>query len=293
MADSAYEYFLKQYLLTNQTDTQSLDIYLRTMRGIMDNNMFFSPTRSFVYVTDISARDGTPSRKFEHLSCFLPGLLALGAHRLPPSDFAKFSEDAVSGMTPPEYERHVWAAQGLALGCATMYEDTATGLGADEVIITTLADLERDLGEEFGTPKNVNQTLEDIQLRWGNVIDAWRAGRYDGVRNEYIDLQDPEHNAQLFGNMWKAGSRDVKLSGPVPGLRDPPLPPWEDGDFGRDYKSSRSLYMLRPEVRHQCFSSRLNLQQYSFPDYRVLLHYVAYHEEPHLAATRLECFRGY
>lgn len=50
-----------------------------------------------LYVTDISF--GEPTYKFEHLSCFLPGLLALGVHTLE--------------LSPRDLERHSWAAEGL------------------------------------------------------------------------------------------------------------------------------------------------------------------------------------
>ncbi|EJD07326.1 seven-hairpin glycosidase [Fomitiporia mediterranea MF3/22] len=143
-ADSAFEYFLKQYLLTNQTDSESLELYLRTMRGVMDHMLYLSPTRSFLYVTDITATSGYPSRKFEHLSCFLPGLLALGANQLPAHVFAPFSEFAEEGRTPSELERHIWAAKGLGISCGTMYSDMPVGLGADEVAVTSASELERE-----------------------------------------------------------------------------------------------------------------------------------------------------
>ena len=300
MADSAYEYLLKQYLMTNQTEPESLAIYLRTMRGIMDHNMFISPTRSFVYVTDVSARTGNPSRRFEHLSCFLPGLLALGAARIPQADFIPFSEYVEPGGLPSEYERHLWAATGLGIGCATTYADMPTGLGADEVLITSKTDMEREeqrkeriqkQAEERARkkleevvhrrepnpepepappfipngkmdagklprprpkqqPLKTNQTLEDIKLRWGSVIDAWRAGRFDGFNHEYVGMENVQDDGHLYGRMWASGPRVVDRIGPVPGLRDPPMPMWEFSDLGRDYRMKNPTYQLRPEV---CF----------------------------------------
>ncbi|KAL5531444.1 hypothetical protein ACEPAG_4321 [Sanghuangporus baumii] len=144
MADSAFEYFLKQYLLVNQTEPESLELYMRTMQGILDHNLFISPSRSFLYVTDVSVRTGNPSRRFEHLSCFLPGLFALGADQLPPSAFVPFSDALEEDQLPSELERHLWAAKGLAISCALMYEDMPTGLGADEVAVLSAADIERE-----------------------------------------------------------------------------------------------------------------------------------------------------
>ena len=45
--------------------------------------MYITPNRELVFVTDTSGSKFFPSRSFEHLACFFPGLLALGAHSLP------------------------------------------------------------------------------------------------------------------------------------------------------------------------------------------------------------------
>ena len=58
-----------------------------------------------------------PSHKLEHLTCFLPGLLALGAATLPD--------------IPP---RHMWAARAFAHTCWTLYADSPSGLAPDEEI---------------------------------------------------------------------------------------------------------------------------------------------------------------
>jgi len=122
-ADSAYEYMLKQWLLSGGTDTKARDLYLRSANAILDHLTYISPKRHLLYVTDAnvgSDGDISPSHIFEHLTCFLPGVLALGAATLPD--------------TPPT---HMWAAQGLAQTCWTLYADSPTGLSPDEVIIST------------------------------------------------------------------------------------------------------------------------------------------------------------
>ncbi|KAF5383721.1 hypothetical protein D9615_003586 [Tricholomella constricta] len=116
-ADSAHEYLLKQWLLTGQSEPQTRDLYLRSMNAIINNLLYLTPTRHLLYVTD--THKGIPSHTLEHLSCFLPGLLALGAHTL--------------HLPEKERELHVWAAEGLARTCWATYADMATGLGGDEV----------------------------------------------------------------------------------------------------------------------------------------------------------------
>lgn len=69
---------------------------MKAMNGILENLVFVSINRNLLYITDIT--EDIPSRKFEHLSCFFPGLLALGAETLP---------DTI--MTEEERETHRFA----------------------------------------------------------------------------------------------------------------------------------------------------------------------------------------
>ncbi|KAF4567315.1 hypothetical protein EYR40_006312 [Pleurotus pulmonarius] len=218
-ADSAHEYLLKQYLLSGRTDRVNLEMYLRTTTYIITQLMFISPNRHLVYVTDRddskSGKPGLPSQVLEHLSCFLPGLLALGVHTLPLDslaslgiDFAalhtgRLSEDGLKALSGHSLkELHLWAAQSLAETCWLTYADQATGLGPEEVVFTS----------------------------------AWEAGR-DTL---WIDAV----------NRWKrSGAR-----GPPPGLgRKTPVVYTEEervrgGGKGRDYAVKKPGYLLRPET---------------------------------------------
>ncbi|KAG6909355.1 hypothetical protein DXG01_000955 [Tephrocybe rancida] len=116
-ADSAHEYLLKQWLLTNQSEPQTRDSYLRSMNAVIQNLLYLTPERNLLYVTD--TYNSIPTHTLEHLSCFLPGLLALGVHTL--------------DLSTKERELHSWAAEGLARTCWATYLDSETGLGPDEV----------------------------------------------------------------------------------------------------------------------------------------------------------------
>lgn len=87
--------------------------------------------------------NGVVSHKFEHLTCFLPGLLALGVYTLPE-------------LTPRDKELHMWAAQGLAYTCYIMYADHATGLSPDEISMDSWSPV-KDEG------------------RWLTQLEEWRA----------------------------------------------------------------------------------------------------------------------
>jgi len=74
-----------------------------------------------MYVGDL--QNNVMVHRLEHLSCYLPGVLALGAFTL--------------DLTPEEKELHQWAAYGLASTCAITYADQASGLGPDQVHMPT------------------------------------------------------------------------------------------------------------------------------------------------------------
>ncbi|KIO32175.1 glycoside hydrolase family 47 protein, partial [Tulasnella calospora MUT 4182] len=120
LADSGYEYILKQYLLTGKTEKKALDMYLTVAQGIIDNLLYISPERGLLFATDIDGPGkGQPSYVYEHLSCFLPGLFALGAHSL--------------DLSPEERQLHLWIADGLTQTCYISYADQTSGLGPEEM----------------------------------------------------------------------------------------------------------------------------------------------------------------
>ncbi|KAH9893326.1 seven-hairpin glycosidase [Cubamyces lactineus] len=149
-ADSAHEYLLKQWLLTGKSEPKARDLYLRDAEAIIKNLLYITPNRQLLYVTDTI--NSKPSHTFEHLSCFLPGLLALGAHTLALSD--------------RDRELHKWAAQGLAYTCWLTYADQATGLGPDEMHMTHMP---ADEAHPHGG-------------RWFDLVAEWeQMGRPGGV----------------------------------------------------------------------------------------------------------------
>jgi hypothetical protein len=107
------------------SNIQCLD--LKSVKGILNNLFYLTKNRKLLYVTDIQSLSSnpSPSHKLEHLSCFLPGVLALGAHLIPESLHGE------TVLSPEERERHLWAARGLGYTCWVSYADSASGLGPD------------------------------------------------------------------------------------------------------------------------------------------------------------------
>ncbi|KIJ34708.1 glycoside hydrolase family 47 protein, partial [Sphaerobolus stellatus SS14] len=227
LADSAYEYLLKQYIMSNKTETRLAELYMSSITGILANLVYISPTRNLVYVTD-TYYGMRPTRKFEHLACFFPGLLALGASSLPPEI-----------MTPQQKELHMWAAEAIGHSCWVMYMDRKSGLGPESV--TFDAPPEEHLAARPGQTYQEQQKEQEEQMqreRWVRKVGQWiTAGRK--------------------GN-----------GGAPPGVKDADMPWYGkdmrdeevDEDTGKvivrkkkDYFESQDNYFLRPETLESMF----------------------------------------
>ncbi|KAG9016585.1 hypothetical protein FRB90_002919 [Tulasnella sp. 427] len=96
-----YEYIIKAFLQGDKTEPKLRDMFIKVVQGIIQNLLYISPARHLLYVTDV--RQGRPSGKLEHLSCFLPGAIALGAKYL----------EGEPGFSSEMKQMWFWAAEGL------------------------------------------------------------------------------------------------------------------------------------------------------------------------------------
>lgn len=192
---------------------------IRAMNGMIRHLLYLSPKRQILYVTDVFERgpgeEPRPSRIFEHLSCFLPGLLALGVHEL--------------GSELPEAERviHMWVAEGLAYSCWLMYAEGPYGLAPEEVMFEQL-DHGRLRFDGVWTPKTEGEGQESRKdEKWYEAFEKWQVA---GSRNKPpgIPIDDTWNVAQPLPNA--ASDR-------------------------KDYFNLKEKYLLRPEVRHSVLLS--------------------------------------
>ncbi|PFH51966.1 glycoside hydrolase family 47 protein [Amanita thiersii Skay4041] len=186
-ADSAHEYLLKHYLMTAKGDKKSLEMYIRATTHIITDLLYLSPTRHLLYVTDTThptnESRASASHLFEHLSCFLPGLFALGAHSLPLDDLYLLGIDFRSlvghklyGFAGMNHERlsewnlkqlHMWAAEGLAQTCWLTYADQPSGLGPDEMIMF-------NPGKRAWDSKSSQWVYKDNAYLWLEALEKWK-----------------------------------------------------------------------------------------------------------------------
>ncbi|XP_038150034.1 mannosidase, alpha, class 1B, member 1b [Cyprinodon tularosa] len=111
-ADSYYEYLLKQWIQGGRKEDQFLEDYLQAIEGVKRNLLQKSSPNGLVFVGELS--HGQFSPKMDHLVCFLPGTLALGAHNGLPAD-------------------HMDLAKELMQTCYQMYVQMETGLSPEIV----------------------------------------------------------------------------------------------------------------------------------------------------------------
>lgn len=210
---------------------------IRSTTHIINNLLYLSPTRHLLYVTDSDIptfdRASSITHIFEHLSCFLPGLLSLGAHTLPLDNLHELGialdvlgNETLYGYAGKGYHRlknynlkelHMWAAEGLAQTCWITYADQPTGLGPDEVMMATVY---APVGSMAGSKSE--------SYLWIDALDKWK----------------------------KSGGHGV-----IPGLADHKPVMYTDHQRlhgtgkGRDYVLRKPGYLLRPEVSFDHISS--------------------------------------
>ncbi|CCG85113.1 protein of unknown function, partial [Taphrina deformans PYCC 5710] len=125
--DSYYEYLAKQWLMME--DPIYKEEYEKSVAGIKKYLVGKSYPKGLTYVGEKHAGVASPTDpKMDHLVCFLPGTLALGATR---------------GLPYREAQKQVWwsdlqdedmqLAKELTLSCYEMYNSTTTGL-APEIV---------------------------------------------------------------------------------------------------------------------------------------------------------------
>ncbi|KAM9325886.1 endoplasmic reticulum mannosyl-oligosaccharide 1,2-alpha-mannosidase [Gastrophryne carolinensis] len=109
-ADSYYEYLLKQWIQSGKKETAFLEDYMQAIEGVKKNLLRKSQPNGLTFVGELS--HGHFSPKMDHLVCFLPGTLALGAH------------NGIAGD-------HMNIATSLMETCYQMYKQMETGLSPE------------------------------------------------------------------------------------------------------------------------------------------------------------------
>jgi len=122
LGDSFYEYLLKLWLQGNRKEIWLRDMYDTFVNGAIKYLLCRSSPSSLAYFGDWrvgSQRSG--GQKMDHLVCFMPGVLALGAYTDP------------DGLDSPRAQRDLELAKALMYTCYEMYHRMPSGISGEYV----------------------------------------------------------------------------------------------------------------------------------------------------------------
>ncbi|KAH8903551.1 glycoside hydrolase family 47 protein [Coniochaeta sp. PMI_546] len=180
--DSYYEYLIKQYLQTSGQEPIYLDMWDEALAGIEKHLIVATKNSGLKIVAELPhGIGGNLSPKMDHLVCFLPGSIALGAT----SGYTVAEARKRPGWTA-EKERQIGLAKDLMKTCWGMYAVTVTGLAPEIAWFNaTEADLKPRPGDRPGraTKDSLAAWKEDFIIK---PLDAHNLQRPETVESLFM-----------------------------------------------------------------------------------------------------------
>jgi mannosyl-oligosaccharide alpha-1,2-mannosidase len=155
-SDSYYEYLLKQWILTGQTDELMLTRYIHAIKSVrrklLRRSTSTTSTTGLLYIAEESGN--AISSKMDHLVCFLPGVLALGDfyNISTSSNTTQSTESTSSSNYYYETASDLEIAEELAETCYQLYRRTPTGLAPEIVFFNEADSTDRSTSSTSSTP---------------------------------------------------------------------------------------------------------------------------------------------
>nr|XP_034839170.1 LOW QUALITY PROTEIN: endoplasmic reticulum mannosyl-oligosaccharide 1,2-alpha-mannosidase-like [Maniola hyperantus] len=192
--DSYYEYLLKQWLQTGKTINYLLDDYMTAMEGVREYLAKRSSPNKRLFIGELASGSEAFNPKMDHLTCFLPGTLALGhANGLP--------------------DWHMTLAEQLLYTCYLTYAAHPTFLApeithfnmASDDMYTKTADAHSLLRPEF-----VESLWYMYQLTGNSTYQDWGWQIYQGlekyarVENGYTSLNNVKSDKPIPRDMMES-----------------------------------------------------------------------------------------
>ena len=155
LADSFYEYLLKQWLLTQRTEPYLRTMFDEAMLGMARSMVARSTPSELVYIADYVS-EGKLVHKMDHLACFAGGMLAVGAQH--------------GGEFDREY---MTLAERIGETCYEFYRRTTSGLSPEFMSFVGGSDpkVPRNAAYNIGRP----EAVETFFIMWYYTRDPkWR-----------------------------------------------------------------------------------------------------------------------
>ncbi|XVE88373.1 hypothetical protein DITRI_Ditri19aG0064600 [Diplodiscus trichospermus] len=187
--DSYYEYLIKVWLqlraIQDGNFTYPYDMYEEAMRGVKHLLVQKSIPNELVFVGELPyGSKGAFSPKMDHLVCFLPGTLALGATK------GITKEKAMKdNLLTFENLENLKLAEDLAKTCFEMYSVTSTGLAPEIAYFHTKEYFESGLDGGNKSSEYVN----DIIIKHADRHNLLRPETVESLFVLYRITQDPKY----------------------------------------------------------------------------------------------------
>ena len=188
--DSYYEYLIKQYLQTSYQEPIYLDMWNQALAGVRKHLLVYSSPSHFTVLGERpNGLSGALSPKMDHLVCFMPGTIALGA-----TGGLTVEEAKKAGKWGKKEEEELELAIELTKTCWGMYKVTATGLAPEITFFET--------GDNPQTPQTGKLTSAEIS----SSSESWKED-FTVKPQDSHNLQRPETVETLF-YMWRITGDD-------------------------------------------------------------------------------------
>eukprot|EP01033_Poteriospumella_lacustris_P000486 gene487-326_t len=135
LGDSFYEYLLKLWLQGGRKEMWLREAYDRAMNGAIERLLQASSPSGLAFFADWNGH--STMRKMDHLVCFVPGMLALGAYTDP------------LGLDSGRAQRDLAVAKAMMYTCREMYHRMQSGISAEYVEFPAGRDLVPGPGVDF------------------------------------------------------------------------------------------------------------------------------------------------
>ncbi|KAI4298265.1 hypothetical protein L6164_031843 [Bauhinia variegata] len=187
--DSYYEYLVKVWLQrggsSDSNTTYLYEMYKEAMKGVRHLLVRKSIPNGLVFVGELPyGSNGAFSPKMDHLVCFLPGTLALGATK------GLTREKAMkNNMLNFEDLENLKLAEDLAKACFEMYSVTSTGLAPEIAYFHTEEFSEQGLD---GGNKS-SEYVDDIIIKHADRHNLLRPETVESLFFLYRIIEDPKY----------------------------------------------------------------------------------------------------
>jgi len=169
LGDSFYEYLLKVWLQGGKKESEYRRMFIESMDGMIKLMLKKSSPSGLLYVADWEG--GRTIDKMDHLVCFLPAVLALGAVTLGGDD----PEDIERS------ERYMNAAKGLTYTCYQMYHRYPTHLAPEYVHFNAGQDMVPGANFYILRPETVEALFYLHELTGNPIYREWSWEIYQGI----------------------------------------------------------------------------------------------------------------